>query len=152
MANTPANKRQVQTPGDEVKTTTENSPATNTSAPADDAFQANAAIIGDSDDSAGDGVDTAHYQGKNEGKAAADAATAGQPVAVANDVAALQAQVMELAAMLKDVQAKQNRSTASMPVQEKLPTMKETLAKKPEVPVLTEEGWYVPAVTLATRA
>ncbi|RQO38624.1 hypothetical protein DBR37_01645 [Herminiimonas sp. KBW02] len=68
----------------------------------------------------------------------------------ASDTAALQQQVAELAAMVKVLSAQ--RAPSSMPTSAKLPSMSEVLKNKPEVPVLTEEGWFVPATTLATRA
>lgn len=118
--------------------------------PAADAFQANGTVLGG--ENSGNDVDTANHQAKNEGKAAAVAATAGEPVPLAGDTAALQAQVSELAAMVQQLQAQQKRSTASMPSAEDHPTMAEVMKDPPSVPVLTKEGWYVPATTLATRA
>lgn len=58
--------------------------------------------------------------------------------------AKLQSQVDELRALV--MQLSKNQVATALPEQVKLPTMKETMAKKPEIAVLTEEGWYVPAV------
>jgi hypothetical protein len=66
------------------------------------------------------------------------------------DTSALQQQVAELAAMVKLLSAQ--RPASNMPAAATLPTMAEVLQKKPDVPVLTVEGWFVPATTLATRA
>lgn len=68
------------------------------------------------------------------------------------DLAAI---VAELARQMKALQAENarlaanQRVIASSGVKEpvKLPTMKEALANgKPDIPVLTDEGWYVPPV------
>lgn len=81
--------------------------------------------------------------------AGGDAQGAGQ-ADPGGDTASLQQQVADLTALVKQLAAQ--RAPSNMPSVAKLPTMAEVLKNKPEVPVLTEEGWLVPATTLATRA
>jgi hypothetical protein len=79
------------------------------------------------------GADTATSE---EGKVDAPAA---QPT-----IEALQAEVAQMRAMMGQM-VRQQQST--LPVQVKLPSMAEVLkAGKPESPVLTSDGWYVPAI------
>ena len=55
----------------------------------------------------------------------------------------LKAQVAELSALVK--QLAKNQSSAS-PAPVKHPTMAAVIKSAPKVPVLTEDGWYVPEV------
>jgi hypothetical protein len=65
-----------------------------------------------------------------------------------DEVAKLRAELAEMKALLGQV-ARQNQPA---PAVVKLPTMAEVLkAGKPDSPVLTSEGWYVPAVLLSQR-
>lgn len=61
----------------------------------------------------------------------------------------LQAQLAEMKALVSQLVRQQ---TSSMPTAVALPTMKEALAKgTPTSPVLTSEGWFVPAVLPSQR-
>lgn len=65
-----------------------------------------------------------------------------------DEVAKLRAELAEMKALLGQV-ARQNQPA---PVAVKLPTMAEVLKDgKPDSPVLTAEGWYVPAVLPSQR-
>lgn len=61
--------------------------------------------------------------------------------------AQVEAQAREMAEMRATIKLlARNQIATAMPEKVELPTMKDTMAKKPEVAVLTEEGWYVPPV------
>lgn len=61
----------------------------------------------------------------------------------------LQAQLAEMKALVSQLVRQQ---TTTLPTQVALPTMKEALAKgTPTSPVLTSEGWFVPAVLPSQR-
>lgn len=65
-----------------------------------------------------------------------------------DEVAKLRAELAEMKALVGQV-VRQNQPA---PVAVKLPTMAEVLkAGKPDSPVLTAEGWYVPAVLPSQR-
>lgn len=79
---------------------------------------------------------------------------AGAPVTESKGAAAptneqLQAQLAEMKALFSQLVRQQ---TTTLPTQVALPTMKEALAKgTPTSPVLTSEGWFVPAVLPSQR-
>lgn len=75
--------------------------------------------------------------GKAQGASASDAPDLQAQLAVQ------QKEIDDLKALVRQVTRNQ-ASAAAEPV--KLPSMAATLKQKPEIPVLTEDGWYVPAV------
>lgn len=82
--------------------------------------------------------------------AGADPAAAGNGAAGGDDeVARLRAELAEMRALMGQV-VRQQQSALPAPV--KLPAMAEVLkGGKPDSPVLTAEGWYVPAVLPSQR-
>lgn len=56
----------------------------------------------------------------------------------------LRAEIAELRNLVK--QLGRNQAAQAMPEKVKLPTMAEVIKGDPKVPVLTENGWFVPAI------
>lgn len=67
------------------------------------------------------------------------------------DVERLTRELAETRDLVRQLAANQKLQAAA-PVQVKLPTMAEVVKLKPTVPMLTEEGWFVPQAVAAPVA
>ena len=83
--------------------------------------------------------------------ATAEAEQANVNVAVLHaELAKRDAEMAEMRAMLKALG--RNQLATAVPDKVVLPSMKDVMSKKPSIPMLTEEGWYVPDVHPTDRA
>lgn len=72
------------------------------------------------------------------------ASAAGGLVPADADLRTALAQIAELQSLVK--QLGRNQAAQATPEKIKLPTMAEVIKGDPKVPVLTENGWFVPAI------